>query len=268
MININIDVQDTINEFALSESQVTSMCNAASEALVLEIQRNWIEAAKRELHSTRNNYIKGLIVKNEGVGNNSITLVGPLNNMLEDGAEGFDMKANFMKSAKVKFTKSGNWYLTIPFRFATPGASGEGESFDDVMPQEIYDIVKDKTPQITDGGEAVQSGSGLKYNEIPVQFQAPTTRESVTIQSINKVFDAYTSKTALYEGLVRNQKSYEEATQGTYGTFRRVSEYSSPRSWIFPGLTARNLADQAISNTDEDIIVNNVVDKILSEFGF
>ncbi len=269
MINIQFDIQDTIDEFRLDVSQVDNMCDAISQALTLEIHRNWIEEAKRELNSTRNGYMRGLIIKPETNGTNSIVLVGQLNNMIESGSEPFDMKNGFKKSLKVKYDKKGNWYLTIPFRFATPGALGESEVFSGVMPQEIYDIIKGKTPEITDGdGNKVQSGVPLSASEIPEQYQTPKTRESVIIPSINKVFEAYTHKTSVYEGLMKSQKTYEETTQSTYGTFRRVGANSDPNSWIHKGFQAKNLAEKAIDNTDIDTLTNNAVDKILAEYGF
>jgi len=269
MITFEFDLQETIDEFTLNDSQVTEMCNAASQALTIEIHRQWGEEAKQALGSTRNSYLRGLIIRNEGKGENSVILLGKLNNMIESGAEPYDMKVGFAKSEKVKYTKAGNWYLTIPFRFATPGAIGESEVFDGVMPQEIYDIIKDKQANIIDGeGNSIQRAEALTNDEIPLQYQTPSTRASVTIASINKVFDSYTAKTNIYEGMIRNQKTYQEASQSTYNTFRRVSKNSSPDSWIHPGFTAKNLLDKGLANVDEDTLVNNVVDKILADYGF
>lgn len=269
MVTFKFDLQDTINEFALNENQVAQMCNAASQALTLEIHRNWSEAAKQGLQSLRNSYLRGLVIRNDGIGENSVMLIGSFNNRVESGCEPYDLKPFFAKSLKVKFDKKGNWYLTVPFRFATPGAVGESEVFDNVMPQEIYDLIKDKTPQITDGeGNITQAGDPLTNAEIPAQFQAPSVRQPITIQSINKVFDSYTAKTNIYEGMIRNQKTYESGTSSTYNTFRRVGNKSDPNSWIHPGFPAKNFSEQALSNLDVDLVVNNCVDKILSEYGF
>jgi hypothetical protein len=268
LLKIDINLGDTIQEFKLDSNQVNDMVSAVSQALTLEIYRNWTEAAKQQLHSTRNNYIKGLILKNEENGINSITLVGQLNNMIENGCEPFDMKESFKESAKVHFTKDGGWYLTIPFRLATPGAIGENEAFSGVMPSEIYDIVRNQIPTITSQRSGtIYGGESLKKGNIPTEYAIPKTRAAI-VSSIGRVFDEYKNKSSIYEGLMRNQKTYEKATQSTYGTFRRVSDKSDPNSWIFRGIKQYDLADDALKNTDSNLVVNNMVDKCLAEMGF
>lgn len=268
-INIHFDLSDTINEFSLSDGQAAQIVNSACRAVTMEIHRNWMEAAKRELKSTRAGYLRGLMVAEDGLYANTITLVGVLNNMVENGVSAFDMKSGFMKSAKVKFNKQGGWYLTIPMRQATPDAIGESEVFSGIMPTEVYNIMKNKLPTITteDSGNTY-NGDALKVGEIPGQYQAPQTRASITDNVINKTFDAYTHKTSIYAGMVREQKTYEGATQSTYGTFRRVGKNSDPMAFIHSGIKQHNLSQKAIENTDVQLIIDNTVDKILSDFGF
>ncbi len=269
LLKIDINIGETIEEFKLNAQQVNDMTAAVSEALTMEIYRNWMEAAKKQLNSTRNNYIRGLILKSEDNGVNTITLVGQLNNMLENGCPPFDMKEAFMESAKVHITEKGGWYLTIPFRMATPGAIGENEAFSGVMPQEIYDIVKNQVPTITSQNTGkVFGGESLKKGNIPTPYDIPKTRESVIVSSTGRKFEEYKNKTSIYEGMVREQKTYEGATQSTYNTFRRVSNNSDPNAWIHKGIKQYNLADDALRNTDSSTLVDNTVDKILSEYGF
>lgn len=267
-IDISFDLSDVVSEFSLDRSQVEQISNSASKALTMEIYRNWIEAAKRDLKSTRNSYIRGLIIAEEGMANNTITLTGAFNNMIENGVGAYDMKAGFMKSSKIKYTKAGGWYLTIPFRFATPDALGENESFSGVMPQEIYDIVKNFEPSKTDVGGNSKSGQTLKAGDIPSQFQAPKARNSVINDVINKTFDSYSHKSSIYEGMSKSQKTYQGGSQSGYNSFRRVGNNSDPMAWIHSGLPQRNFSQQAIQNTDIDTIIDNTVDKMLSELGF
>jgi hypothetical protein len=174
-----------------------------------------------------------------------------------------------MKSSKVKYTKAGAWYLTIPFRFSTPDALGENEAFSGTLPQEIYDLVKGFSAKQTSENDGTSSSSEtLKAGNIPSQYQAPQTRKSVINDVLNKTFDAYTHKSSIFEGLQRSSKTYQNATQSSYNTFRRVGQNSDPMAWIHSGLQQKNFAQQAIDNTDIDLIVDNTVDKILSEFGF
>lgn len=268
-VKIHFDLNDTIGEFSLSDGQAAQLVNSACRAVTMEIHRNWIAAAERELKSTRAGYLRGLMVAEDGLFANTITLVGILNNMVENGVSAFDMKSGFMKSAKVKFNKKGGWYLTIPLRQATPDAVGESEVFAGIMPAEVYNIIKNKTPTITtEHSGNTYAGESLKVNEIPEQYRAPQTRPSITDNVINRTFDAYTHKTSIHAGMIRNQKTYEGATQSTYNTFRRVGKNSDPMAFIHSGIKQHNLSQKAIENTDVQLIIDNTVDKILSDFGF
>lgn len=267
-IDISFDLSEVASEFNLNSTQIEQISNSASKALTLEIHRNWIEAAKRELKSTRNSYIGGLIIAEEGMFANTITLTGTLNNMIENGVGAFDMKTGYMKSSKIKYTKSGGWYLTVPFRFGTPDSIGENSAFSGTMPQEIYDIVKNFEPSKTDIGGNSKGGQTLKSGDIPSQFQTPKARNSVMNDVISKTFDSYTHKSSIFEGIGKSQKTYQGASQSGYNSFRRVGSNSDPMAWIHSGLPQRNFASQAIENTDVDMIIDNTVDKILSEFGF
>lgn len=266
-IKINFDLSDVVDEFSLDKDQVNQVSDSVTKALTMEIHRNWVEAAKNNLKSTRNQYIRGLVIADDGRFTNTITLTGKLNNMVEDGVPAFDMKNGFMKSAKINFTKAGKRYLTIPFRFATPEALGESEAFDSVLPQEIYDIVKDFKPKMTSNDASNVGYDVLKQQDIPEEYRAPKTRKSVMNEVLNKTFTDYTHKSSIFAGIQKDMMTYENASQSSYVSFRRVSENSDPMSWIHTGIIQYNLSQQAIDNTDVDMIVNNTVDKILSEFG-
>ena len=266
-IRIGFDLSDVVDEFSLTSDQVTQMGNAVTKALTMEVYRNWIEAAKINLHSTRNQYIRGLVIAEEGKFTNTITLTGKLNNMVEEGVPAFDMKTGLLKSEKVRYTTAGKRYITIPFRFATPEALGESEAFDNVLPQEIYDIVKDFKPKVTSNDSSNVGYDVLKEQDIPEEYRVPKTRKSVLNEVMNRTFDEYTHKSSIFAGIQKDAMTYENAQQSSYVSFRRVSENSDPMSWIHTGIIQYNLSQQAMDNTDTDVIVENTVDKILSEFG-
>jgi hypothetical protein len=83
------------------------------------------------------------------------------------------------------------------------------------------------------------------------------------------VFDEYLNKNSYFDSLTRSiSTNAVGGTSSLYTTFRRVGQLSDPNSWIHPGLQAKNLAEQAVQETNIDTIVNNTVDSILSDFGF
>lgn len=198
----------------------------------------------------------GLLVVDEGLFKGAIVLTGRLNNMLENGVGAFDMKKGFQgnPNGKLKTTKDGGWYLTIPFRMASAGALGESEAFSSVLPDEVYQIAKTlkgtSARQTEPEKGKVFSGTSLKSSDLPSKYQIPKSRAGVSNIETQKTFDEYVHKTSIYVGLVRNEKTYEKATQGSYVTFRRVSSKSDPSSWINRGIVAYNLADKAIKNLD------------------
>lgn len=274
-IKINISLQDTIDEFQLSQAQTDSLADSCASVLTLEIYRQWVEEAKGALNKTRDQYISSLLMADVGVGAKSITLVGKFANMLENGVSPWDMKAGFKASTKVKFNKKGGWYLTIPFRWAVPSANGFSSAFTGVMPMEIYDIVKNfkagDAKQTTPGNSTVNSPDRLKKIDVPTPYDMPSTRAKIEFDELSggkKIFDEYVHKSGYFEGMTRDEKKYETATQGSYSTFRRVGENSDDLAWIHKGLNKLNLAQKAVQSTDADIVVNNEVDRILASFGF
>lgn len=258
-LNINIDLKETIQEFALKDEQVKIMASSVKQAILMEIYRNWAQEAQNQLNSTRSGYLKGLIIFDEGEGKGGVKLVGKLNNMLENGVGSWDMKTSFMNSAKVRMSKKGNWYMYIPFRFATPGAKGDSEVFSGVLPREIYDIIRSKS-----GNKPT-----LTASDIPSDFGNKGVRKSIAANTINNGFSQYMHKSSMYEGIVRSMKTYPSgAVRSTYNSFRAVGAMSDPSAFINSGIKQYNLAKTAIQQTDIDLISNNTVDRILSDYGF
>lgn len=242
---IKIDLSEVIAEFSLNGEQVKNLSERILQTITRGVHREWQEHARRGLKATRQDYVRNLIVVESGRLSNSIVLKGRFNNMIESGATQFDMKQGFSKSSKKKMGKKG-WYLTIPFRMATPSAMGESEVFSSVMPKEVYQAVR----------KAEKDGlKRLTKDQIPKAF-AEIGRNKTS---------GYVHKNNIYEGLQRDTKEYPSTIQGQYTTFRRVGALSDPKSWIHPGLEARNFAEKAISSFNFDVVVENEVDKFLEE---
>ena len=265
---IQIDLSDVAEEFALKAEQVDELGATMVNAITDRIFQNWMAAAKQGLNSTRKAYINALQMGSNGPHQKYIMLVGQFPNMIEHGAGAFDMKLAFAKSSKKTNKKDGGWFLTVPFRHATPGALGESEIFANVMPKEIYQVVKTLSPfrsQLGIGrtGDKVPENLGAKM--IPKPFNVPLTRPAVTNYKTRSTYEEYTHKSSIYEGMVRNETTYENATQSTYITFRRVSDKSDLNSWIHRGINAHNFAQKALGRTDIGNIANRVTDAYLEQ---
>lgn len=252
MLPIRIDLQDIADEFILSKDEIDDFARYVVQVVSAKFAKYWENEATHNLHQTRKEFQDSIYIEKIDDKSVIVGLHGFIPNAVEQGLEPFDEKVGFGRSSKVKYTKDGHWYLTIPFRFNTPGTLGESTVFSNQLPEEIHQIVKFKNK----AGDT----SGLKKSEIPQQFQIPKTRPKIELES--KTFEEYTHKSSIYEGMVKSNMQFHSQ----YNTFRRVSEVTSdPNSWIHTGIDARNLSDKALDSMNIDTTVDRAVDQFLSQ---
>ena len=266
---IKIDLSDLQEEFTLKQSQVEELGIMVLNNLVDRIFHNWQQEAMNGLHSTRKLYLQNLHIGQIDQFHKFIMLTGDFQNKIEEGFSAFDMKPGFLNSGKAKQGKNGRIYLTIPFRWATPDAIGESEIFANIMPQEIYATVRKlNSAQTQPFQNKVSSGKGLPNAQLPKELAIPQARLAFTDLRTQTTYPEYTHKGSIYEGIVRNEKTYENSTQGSYVSFRRVSEASDMYSWIHKGLEGKHFADKAIDKTDVNTIADRTIDAFLVNAGF
>lgn len=264
MIDIAIDTRELAAEFNLSREDVNDLLELTVQRVTATYARLWEGEAKRTLKQSRSQYIRAIQIDTRG----RFTGVAYLNpqswlaNAVEVGQDPFDMKPGFMSSSKVKTTKKGIKYLTIPFRFATPGMLGESEVFSGVMPSEILPAIHAQEK------ESAQDGAprGLQMDKIPREYHIP---KSASLRAKMKQLDGGFSKmkrgtpaTSIYEGLQR------AASGSGYVNFRRVSELSDPLRFLHPGIKAANLSQSALDLLDVPNEVDLAIDMFLSQKGF
>jgi len=265
-MKIALNIDDLIAEFSLPTNTADLIVQQCVEEVTNSIYENWKRSASDALKSTRTDYVEGLDVETTSRFSRRIVLRGALNNMIEKGADPFDMKEHFKKSNKVKYAPVFNketgktdfrWYLTIPFRIGTPGIVGENPAFSGTMPSKVYKIMR-----------AMPANTGLKKSQVPSPYDIPESRERIQIPSKKIDIPEYTHKTSKYAGLTKKTGAYGKTTQNTYMTFRRVGESSDPNSWIHKGIKAYNLLGSAMKRTDVSTIVENKVDEVLENLGY
>lgn len=258
MIPILLDTQDLSAEFSLTREDVDGLLEYTVKEVTKEFAREWENQAKRNLGSSRNQYIKSIRVDQRGrfTGVAYLDPISWLVNAVEMGAESFDMKGGMLSSPKAKQGKNGR-YMIIPFRFATPDAIGESSIFAGVMPPEIKTAMKAQ--------EKESPSSGLQLGKIPSGEQMPKSH-SLRRKLRSKGFErlkANTEMTSKYEGLKSN-------TGGCYVNFRVVSENSDASAFIHPGIDERDLAGRAEAQYKSVIptIVDRSIDNYLVSLGF
>lgn len=255
-----MDIGGLEEEFALSQEQVDDLVGYTVEEVTTEVARFWADEVKQNLVQAKQQYLNALGVEKINK-STSVVFLNPapwLPNALEKGYNPFDMKSGFLASNKVKYTKKGEPYMTIPFRFGTPEAIGESTAFAGIMPKVIHGTIL----------RNVKSGDStpLRLGDIPKQFQIPKSaslRKALKSDRFRKL-EVGTEMTSIYEGLTQG------AGGSGYVNFRRVSLSSQADSWNHPGFEARNFAQKASARVEPMIpsIVDTSIDEYLSSQGF
>jgi len=272
---INIDLSGVLGEYKVDPVEADSVVKDVIKQITRSFYNVWQQTAGQELESSRKYYMQSLQVHDEGGSSMSVVLHNKLPNMIESGCSAFDMKEGFARSTKATRTKDGGWYLTIPFRFATPGSV----SFENVMPEEVYrearKLETSKTTDVEVNGGIVSDnnwGDRLSRFDVPDRYAEKQVRPAFTALDNPalqpKSETEYQHKSSVYEGMVKSEKFYEKANQSTYNTFRRVSSNSDPSSWIHQGIDARNLAEKALEKFDIKHETGVAADTVLSRLGF
>lgn len=244
MLNFNIDLSDTAQEFHLGKGDIDALCNYTVDRVVDGFMEKWQDLVNGQLNSTRDEYKRAMYTDRPDERTAIIGLTAresriPM--MIEVGAEPFDEKIGFMNSDKKVAGIDGRWYLTIPFRHGSSEAimemmvPGGGVSVIDLMKQ---------------GGTVTQAMLPEPFSE------AQTHRLELNTGSII----TYKHKAPIYEGMHRQSIGSTQAeNRGGYFTFRRVSDKTDPSAWIHPGFTPHLFMDKTLHDAQLGAIVDNAV---------
>ena len=226
------------------------MISAVIPDIADAVRNHIVDRAERELHSSEQDYVAGIqpvklhfpgkIPMTGPVVVATITLVGMLPNMIENGWPGGDMKQYLLFGRNAKIGKDGKPYNTVPFRQGTPGVTGRnfkamGEAYAEKMGMDAARKL---------GREVFKKAKRLKPGERLPEGLGPRLREHHV--------------TDLFAGMIR-QRGPGRSTQ--YMTFRRVSTKSDPRAWVHPGIVGRHLfrdaskyANQAAARIFQEVL--------------
>lgn len=251
MIPIKIDLSDFMQQWQFSAAETDLFIYNVLDEIGTRFADQWRNNAGNELKQTKQEYQRAIYIEKPSADSIVVGLSGWLPNAIEKGLQPFDMKKEgFANSSKRKFKNDGGWYLTIPFRIGTPDIVGESSIFATIMPNQVYQVVKQ---------ELVTKGNSLSVTKLPTEFQIKGIRPEVINTITNQTFSSYEHKSSIFEGMQNvGSKSHSQ-----YMTFRRVSNLSDPNSWIHSGIVAHNLMNKTLSNFPIDQIVSNVKEDFL-----
>lgn len=221
-IDIHFDIEGAGFNDVIAPQVVSAVEGAIGTSLNL-IFNQWQASAQTTLHSTLPDYLMGLQATSiqqpyDDPLTGAVVLMGDLPNSIESGWGPFDEKPGFMASSKAHKTDKGGWYMNVPFRHGTPGSIGVGTP----MTRDIYGVAKTLDAY----------GSSGTNQRLSVPGQGDIS------------WNGYQRKNNINDGMVRIEKTYKNATQSMYYTWRRVSNSSDPQSWWHPGYKGAHIAEK------------------------
>lgn len=231
---INIDISDFVKFWHLTAEESDMFVYSVLDEIGTRFADQWRNEAGKVLKQTKQQYQRAIYIEKPDPYSLVVGLAGWLPNAVEQGLEPFDMKPGFSGSSKKKYKSNGGWFLTIPFRFATPDALGESTVFANVMPGKVYEIAKTTLKNRRDS---------LKVTQLPEPFRLKGVRPEVMNKETGQVFKAYEHKNSIYEGM----KNMGGEKHSQYMTFRRVSDLSDPMAWIHTGIQPAGLLEKTLS---------------------
>lgn len=227
----------------VSKLLADSISSSMASTLAI-IKDRWQQEAQKKLNSTRPLYLMGLdfnsilFPSNGDNFSGAVELHGVMPNLLETGFSAFDMKTGFMRSSSVKYSKKGDWYLTVPIRHSTPQSFMYGKPMSAI----VYGFASQLKNK-----ESLEVTGGLGTNLV-----------------------GYQHKNNIYNGLTRIIKQYQNpntgktTSQSQYFTFRRVGASSNNDSWVHPGWhgihVAKSLEPVAVQTFEKTLstILNSI----------
>lgn len=216
------------------------------------IRNEIVSTAQRELGASGQDYAQGVtmlqypvttakILRGGYVHVATISLTGWLPNAIENGLEPYDMKPALLQGRNAKIAKDGTRYNTVPFRHQTPGTvgvagapmgsaekrQGMSKTEAELLGKKIHREARKLKASTS------QPGKGTQWGE----------RLAARVGGVKKLKPHHS--TDIYAGMVRMEKTYREATQNQYRTFRRVSDRSPSAKWLHPGIQRRDFFGRA-----------------------
>lgn len=230
----------------------------------------WVALAGERLRSTARGYQSSILpVQYPISGRGFVALIvlenespqGRLANMLEQGAEGWDLRETVLKGGThVRHSKDGHAYAFIPFNLHMAGASGRNASIigevygtEGIMsPEDALGFGRQLVKQLGRQVAAAERNSRAGYT---TSTPGGGTRWGVRLpEAAAGPLLRQRHAAPIYAGMYRFGKGYESAFQSTHGTFRTIStapgSYRSDAggsNWWHPGFEARNLVEDVKS---------------------
>lgn len=230
--------------------------------LAMSAQAKWISLAGKRYRTARRDYVAGIQAPKVSGQRAVVSLVGVLPNMLEQGVEAFRLHDVLLgprvpevgpgQKGKRK-AADGGYYRSIPFRHATPGSIGFagnplGRAY---QGHPEVDDAGEMGRKVYQAAQRLRPTKGQPYG--PVEWGERLTSGHMKAAGADVPLLKRQHSVNIYEDMVRQEKTYERATQAQYMTWRRISvdAEGQPRpmgKWLHPGLAPANLVHEVAAH--------------------
>lgn len=226
MREVTIDVPASLLA-GLSQEALTQVARNIADGA----RAHWVGMAKEELQTSRRDYIRGIQPTTTGTGTATVALLGVLPNVIENGMPATDLRKTLLgpsvpvapegMKGKRETLKGNEFYRAIPFRHQAYGTAGT------------------KAPPMGSAYEKAEEGAGILGKDIykAAKALAPTVSDPYTgkVDYGERLPAELTGKlkphhkSDIYAGMIREEKTYERATQSSYMTFRMIATHRTIR---------------------------------------
>jgi len=246
---------------ALSDKTVASILDNVAQSA----RAHWIKIAKEDKSHLKVDYLQAIQPIDVGKNTWTISLVGEIAHLIENGAPRLDMRTTLLgpnvpvapmgKKGK-RENKDGGFYRAIPFRHKNmskglPYAGRQGTLNRGSLNQKVLARAKAIGRNVHREAKNLTSTTTQAYGGRAKKG----TRLAAGLAPKLKAHH----KTDIYAGMIKQSKTYEKATQNTYMTFRTIST-NVTEGWIRKPLPARHYAE------DVNTFVSKMIPKALDAY--
>lgn len=241
-LSITFDLGTKLDMMKVVDKQIFPLLHQAVNAVGKQTAFNWQEAvyAAKLWSGEKDAYAKSITWQMTGDFSGYVEATYKHAEEIENGRPARDLKKMLNTSLKVRTSKKGTRYLSIPFRHNTPGNDALAHS----MPPSVYDVAKNLEASMVVGQTTRQSGQkGMQHLSVPQNIYKWGGRVPAGMSAKLKPHHA----TDVHAGMVRFDTSTPGGAKSSqYLTFRVMSEKS--KGWIVPPQEGQKIAQGVVSD--------------------
>lgn len=269
-----MDFNITRENFSVEELSglTTGVVSSILDDVAQSARAYWIKLAKEDKSHLKVDYLQAIQPIDVGKRTRTISLVGELAHIIEDGAPALDMRKTLLgpNAKNIQYSKDGGKYRAIPFRHKTANMGSPYAARQGVLNRgQLNKIVTNKAKAI--GKRVYKAAKQLSSTTMQSAYSRQGRKRELTAYKTSKgsrLAAGYAPKlkehhkTDIYAGMVKVSKTYEKATQSFYMTFRTIST-KVQEGWIRKPIPARHYAEEV--NTFVSRMIPKALDAYVKE---